>query len=339
MNTPTPTIFSGVQPSGQPSLGNYIGAFKPFSKFIAQGSHRVYMCVVDHHAITVRQDPQNLHENTYGVAAWYMASGVNPSQCTLFVQSHVPQHTELGWMLTTFTQMGELNRMTQFKDKSQKSDTAAVGAGLFTYPSLMAADILLYDTTEVPVGEDQIQHVELCRDLATRFNNAYGPTFVMPKAVPPQIGGRVMDLQEPNRKMSKSRPGAGTILLEDPVADSVKKIKRAVTDTLGNVAYDEENQPGLANLIDILAACTGQTPQDIVKNFAGSQYGPLKNAVADAVAATLEPIQAEYKRLMADKAELAKVLAKGAEKASAHAEQTLRRVMTKVGYVLPPHRV
>lgn len=333
MKAPTPTILSGVQPTKQPTLGNYLGAFLPFRKFVEAKTHRVYMMVVDHHALTSCPDPKDFHANTYGIAAWYIASGVNPRQCSLFVQSHVRAHVELGWILNTFTRVGELDRMTQFKEKG-RNDRDGANVGLFTYPVLMSADILLYDATEVPVGDDQTQHVELTRDIATRFNNIYGPTFVVPKAVPPQVGARVMDLQEPGRKMSKSRPGPGTILLEDAPADAAKKVKRAVTDTLGNVAYDRANQPGLANLIDILSACTGKAPAAIAAEFAGSQYGPLKTAVADAVEATLAPLQAEYRRLMADRAYLDKVLAEGAAAASAHAEATLRRAKEKVGYVL-----
>ncbi|MFZ2587776.1 MAG: tryptophan--tRNA ligase [Alphaproteobacteria bacterium] len=331
---PVPTILSGITSSGQPTLGNYIGAYLPFSRFLKGQTHRVFMMVADHHAITVRQDPKEFQANTLAGAAWYMASGLDPKLCTLFIQSQVPEHAQLGWILTTFTQMGELNRMTQFKDKG-KGDNEAVGAGLYSYPCLMAADILLYDATEVPVGDDQIQHVELCRDIATRMNNLFGKdTFVVPKAVKPVAGARVMDLQEPNRKMSKSRPGAGTVLLQDTPDEIAKKMKRAVTDTVGNVAYDPTNQAGLANLMEIVAACRGTTPQAIAAEFAGSQYGPLKNAVAEAVVETLKPVQAEYARLMADKAELHRVLVKGADAASAHAAQTLRRVMDKVGYVL-----
>lgn len=333
MNKPVPTILSGVKPSGNPTLGNYLGAFLPFSRLVAGGTHRLFFMLADHHAITVRQNPQELHDNTYSLAAWYIASGLNPAACNVFVQSHVTEHAQLGWILTTFTQMGELNRMTQFKDKA-KNENEAVGAGLFAYPSLMAADILLYDTTEVPVGDDQIQHVELARDIATRFNNIYGPTFVVPKAVKPVAAERVRDLQNPLKKMSKSEAAeGGCILLEDTSDIISKKIKRAVTDTVGNVAYDPANQPGLANLMEIYAACKGMTPQAVAAEFAGGQYGPLKNAVAEVVVETLRPVQAEYTRLMADKAELHKVLVRGADKARVQAAQTLRRVMDKVGYV------
>lgn len=338
MDKPTPTIISGVQPSGTLSLGNYLGALLPFSRFVKAGSHKVYFFLADHHAITVRQEPEALREQTFALAALYIASGLDPDLCTLFAQSHVPQHAELAWILNTFTQMGELERMTQYKDKS-KQHSQNINAGLFTYPALMAADILLYDTTEVPVGDDQTQHLELTRDIATRINNHYGPTLVVPKARIPEAAARVRDLQEPERKMSKSRPGGGTVLLTEGADEITKKFKRAVTDNVGVVKYDPENQPGVANLIEILAACTNRTPQQVEAEFAGQQYGPLKGAVAEAVVATLAPVQAEYKRLMADKGELQNVLAKGAEAARTKAEQTLTRVMRTMGYVLPPHRL
>lgn len=326
-----PSLLSGVTPSGQPTLGNYIGAFKPFTSF--QESHHVFFMVADHHAITVRQDPKELHENTLGIAAWYIASGLNPKLCTLFVQSHVPAHVELGWILNSFTQMGELERMTQYKDKSARS-AANVNAGLFTYPVLMAADILLYDAAEVPVGEDQTQHLEITRDIAERFNNHYGQKLLaVPKLTLPRTGARVKDLQDPTKKMSKSQPGAGTILLKETPAEAAKKISRAVTDSLGVIKYDPAVQPGLANLIEILAATSGRTPQQVAQEFEGQQYGPLKKAVAEAVAFTLEPLQAEYNRLMSDKAELTSILRKGAEKANETASLTLKRVKDAVGYV------
>lgn len=324
------TSFSGVQPSGQPSLGNYLGAFLPFTAF--QNTHNALFCIVDHHAITVRQNPAELRENTLGIAAWYIASGLNPAQCTLFIQSHVAAHAELGWILNTFTQIGELERMTQFKDKAARHKDN-INAGLFTYPSLMAADILLYQTHEVPVGEDQTQHIELCRDVATRFNNAYGPAFTLPKAVIPKAAARVKDLQDPTKKMSKSNPGPGTILLTESPAEAAKKVKRAVTDSLGTIRYNPKDQPGVANLLEILAALSSRTPQQVAKEFSGQQYGALKNAVAEAVAFTLEPIQARYKQLMDDKSELQSILTRGADAARETAEKTLRTVMDKIGYV------
>lgn len=327
-----PTMLTGVQPSGTPSLGNYLGAFRPFTAF--QDETELFLMVVDHHAITVRQNPEDLRHNTLSIAAIYLASGIDPAKCHLFVQSHVPQHVELGWILNTFTQMGELERMTQFKDKAQRHKEN-INAGLFTYPCLMAADILLYSPQQVPVGDDQTQHLELTRDVATRFNNVYGPVFTVPKAVTPKAGARVKDLQDPTRKMSKSQPGPGTILLTESPTDAAKKIKRAVTDSLGVVAYDPVNQAGLANLIEIMAVCTGQTPQQVAASSQNQQYGAFKTAVADAVAATLEPLQAEYQRYLNDPAELTGILARGATTARQRAEPLLCQVKQTMGYVLP----
>lgn len=326
------SVFSGIQPSGTPSLGNLLGAFIPFLKY--QDSHSAVFCVVDHHAITVRQKPEDLRHNTLSLAAYYLASGLNPQRCTLFIQSHVKAHAELGWILNTYTQMGELERMTQFKDKAARHKDN-INAGLFTYPVLMAADILLYQAHEVPVGEDQIQHVEITRDIATRFNNLYGPAFTLPKAIIPQAAARVKDLQEPEKKMSKSAIGKGTIFLTDTPESAAKKIKSAVTDSLGVIKYDPQSQPGLANLIEILAALTNRTPKEVAKEYEGQQYGPLKNATAEAVAETLLPLQARYNELMGDKAELLNILKKGADKARPLAEKTLADVMDKVGYVRP----
>ncbi|PIZ30336.1 MAG: tryptophan--tRNA ligase [Alphaproteobacteria bacterium CG_4_10_14_0_8_um_filter_53_9] len=325
-------IFSGVQPSGTPSLGNYLGAFKQFPKF--EEAHKVYLCVVDEHAITVRQKPEDLHHNTLAIAAWYLASGINPNVSTIFIQSHVPAHTQLGWMLSTLTYMGELERMTQYKDKSQKK-AENLNAGLFTYPALMAADILLYDTHAVPVGEDQKQHLELARNLAIRFNNAFGDTFVVPEFMAPPAGARVRDLQNPEKKMSKSEPGPGTILLTDTPQEAAKKIKRAQTDNEARIVYDPENQAGISNLLEILAACTNRTPQQAVMEFEGQQYGALKAAVAESVVFALEDIQAKYKSYMDDKAELTRILREGSEKANTHAEKTLNRVKDKLGFVIP----
>jgi tryptophanyl-tRNA synthetase len=330
------TVLSGVQPSGTPSIGNYLGAFKPFTSY--QHSHNAFFCVVDQHAITVRQEPKTLRHNTLAVAAWYLASGLDPNQCTLFIQSHVPAHAQLGWVLNTVTQMGELERMTQFKDKSARH-AQNINVGLFAYPTLMAADILLYNTDEVPVGEDQIQHLELTRDVAHRFNAAFGPNsqavFTMPKAVLPPAGARIRDLQNPERKMSKSEPGKGTILLTDTPAEAAKKIKSAVTDSLGVIKYDPKEQPGLANLIDILAVCTGRTPTQVENDFAGQQYGALKQATADAVADTLEPLQQAYNGYMDDKAELMRILHKGAERANQVANATLAKAYEAIGFVAP----
>jgi len=328
-----PTILSGVKPSGQPTLGNYLGAFRPFSKFLAQKSHRVFMMIADHHVINTHPAPQDLYEQTLNIAAWYMASGLNPADCTLFVQSHVPEHTELAWILNSFVTIGELSRMTQFKEKG-RADGHKTNAGLQQYPVLMAADILLYQATDVPVGDDQIQHVELCRDIATRFNNHYETkVLTVPKAVKPVTAERVRDLQNPLKKMSKSEGGSGCIVLEDNVDGAVKKITRAVTDSLNHIAYNPTEQPGVANLLEILAACRGTTPQAQAQGLAGQGYGTLKTITAEAVAELLTPLQAEYHRLLADKAELQRILATGAAHAEAVAATTLAKVKATVGYL------
>lgn len=335
-NSPKPVSFSGVQPSGIPSIGNILGAFKPFVTY--QDTHHAYFCVVDHHAITVRQNPTELRENTLGIAAWYIAAGLNPNMCTMFIQSHVKAHAELGWILNTFAQMGELERMTQYKDKSARhaqNGSSGINAGLFTYPVLMAGDILLYQTNDVPVGDDQIQHIELCRDVATRFNNAYSPVFTIPKGITPRAGARVKDLQDPTKKMSKSQPGPGTILMNESPAEAAKKIKRAQTDSLGTIHYDPATQPGIANLLEILGSLSGRTPQQVAGEFKGQQYGALKNAVAEAVVFAMEPLQARYTELMNDKAELLSILKNGALRAEEVANATLEKVMDQIGYVRP----
>ncbi len=324
------TVLSGVQPSGMPSLGNYLGAFSQFVKF--QDTHEAFYCVVDLHAITVRQDPDELRNNTYDIAAWFLASGLNPENCALFVQSHVHEHAELGWLLSTFTQMGELERMTQFKDKAARHKHN-INAGLFTYPTLMAADILLYQAHEVPVGHDQTQHLELTRDIATRVNGAYGEVFTLPKAVIPKAAARVKDLQNPERKMSKSEAGGGCILLADEPNAIEKKIKRAVTDNEGVVRYDEANQPGVANLLGIFAACKNMTIEQAEAHFKDARYGDFKVAVAQAVRDELEPLQERYYAIMADKKELDDILAHGAKKARKRAHKTLAAVKDKIGLV------
>lgn len=324
------TVLSGVQPSGRPTLGNYLGAFVNFAKI--QQTHDALYCVVDMHAITVRQEPEKLRQQTFDLAAWYLASGLNPEKCTLFIQSHVPEHAMLGWILGTFTQMGELERMTQFKDKAARHKHN-INAGLFTYPALMAADILLYQTDEVPVGHDQTQHLELTRNIAHRFNEIYGPVFTMPKAVIPKAAARVKDLQEPTAKMSKSVESGGTIFLDDDLKTIEKKIKRAVTDTVGAVNWDEENQPGVANLIGIYAACADKSLEAATAEFAGGQYGPLKKAVAEAVVTRLEPVKQKHAELVADEGELSRIFAAGAAKAQSRAAETLQQVMHKVGFI------
>lgn len=332
-------IISGIQPSGRPSLGNYLGAIKP--QVSMQNEANVTYFIADLHAITVRQEPADLKRRTFEVAAWYLACGLNPEKATLFVQSHVPAHAQLGWILNTFAQMGELERMTQYKDKSSRHSTN-INVGLFGYPVLQAADILLHDIDAVPVGEDQKQHIELTRDIATRFNNHYTqgkegakPIFVVPEAMLPKAGARVRDLQNPENKMSKSIDGKGTIFMEEDLKSIAKKIKSAVTDSGSEVIYDKENKAGVSNLLEIYAVTKGITIESAVNEFSGKGYGDFKSAVADAVVAELEPIQNRFKELMKDKTELSNILKQGADKANIQAERTLAKVMKKVGFVPP----
>jgi tryptophanyl-tRNA synthetase len=330
MNQQKKVAVSGVQASGRPSLGNYLGAFKPFVAF--QENYEANIFVADLHAITVRQDPAALSHNIYAIVAWYVACGLDPERTTIFLQSQVPAHPELGWILNTFTQMGELERMTQFKDKSARHKNN-INAGLFTYPALMAADILLYQPEIVPVGEDQRQHLELTRNIAVRFNNIYGDIFTVPEGVYPKAAARVKDLQDPTKKMSKSDTGGGTIFLEDDLKSIEKKIKRAVTDTLENITYDVEKQPGISNLLEIYAAAAGLTLEAATAEFAGqSQYGALKTKVAEAVLAEVGPVQARFNELMRDKTELQNILRSGAQRAAAKAAPTLEAVYKAVGY-------
>jgi len=313
-------VFSGMQPSGDATLGSLLGALR---NWVDAQNADAYYCVVDLHALTFPQDPAELRQRTLELATVFLAVGLDPEVSTLFVQSHVHEHTELAWLMECTAAYGELSRMTQFKDKSAKREF--ISAGLFTYPALMAADILLYDTEEVPVGDDQRQHVEFTRDVAERFNSRYGPTFRVPKAVIGTAGARVMDLQEPTRKMSKSEDSpAGTVLVLEDLDAVAKKIKRAVTGT----DYDPA-QPGAANLLSILAACTGGSSAELGTRY--SQYGPLKSDVTDAVVALLEPIQARYRELSADPATVAKILEGGAEKAQSVAAATLARARANLG--------
>ena len=313
-------VFSGMQPSGDATLGSLLGALR---NWVADQSADSFFCVVDLHALTQPQEPAELRRQTIELAKMFLAVGVDPEAATLFVQSHVHEHAELAWLMECTASFGELSRMTQFKDKSAKGEF--VSGGLFTYPALMAADILLYDTDEVPVGEDQRQHLELTRDVAERFNSRYGPTFIVPKATIRKEGARVMDLQEPTRKMSKSEDSpAGTILVLEDLGSVAKKVKRAVTGT----DYDP-TQPGAANLLSILAACTGASSADLAAKY--SQYGPLKTDVADALVALLEPIQQRYKELSDDPSTVAKILERGAEKAQSVASVTLARARTNIG--------
>ncbi|MGN0741433.1 MAG: tryptophan--tRNA ligase [Candidatus Fimadaptatus sp.] len=321
-------IFSGIQPSGNLTLGNYIGALRNWK--LLEDDYDCLYSVVDLHAITVRQDPAQLRRRCLEVASILLASGLDPEKSLIYCQSHVPQHTQLAWVLNCFTYMGELNRMTQFKDKSAKH-ADNINAGLFDYPVLMAADILLYQADLVPVGVDQKQHLELARDIAIRFNNLYSPTFVVPDGYIPKVGAKVMSLQDPTSKMSKSDPEDTYIAILDEPDVIRRKLRRAVTDSLGQIRYDPDNQPGVANLLTIYSALRGVDVQQAEKDFAGLGYGELKNGVADVIIDTLSPLQAEFKRIMADKAYLEKVLSTSAERASRIAQRTLDKVYRKVG--------
>ncbi len=323
------TIFSGIQPSGGLTLGNYIGALRNWA--LLQNEYHSYYCVVNLHAVTVRQEPAALRRRTRETAALLMACGIDPNVSTLFIQSHVPEHAELTWALSCNTYMGELMRMTQFKDKSARhSDN--INAGLFTYPVLMAADILLYMTDLVPIGADQKQHLELTRDIAQRFNGVYGDVFTVPEPLISKTGGRVMSLQEPERKMSKSDPEDTFISLVDDPDTIRRKIKRAVTDSESEIRFDPENKPGVSNLLNIISALTGESTDDICADMAGQGYGTLKTRVADVVIEALAPMQAEYKRLIGDKEYLMKVQSESAEKAAYLAQKTLRKVQKKIGF-------
>lgn len=321
-------IFSGIQPSGNLTLGNYLGALRNFSKM--QDGNECYYCVVNQHAITVPQDPKLLHERTRALAAIYIASGLDPEKSTLFVQSEVPEHALLGWIMMTQSYVGELERMTQYKDKAAKRGDS-IPAGLLVYPPLMAADILLYQTNYVPVGDDQKQHMEITRDLAQRFNRLYGEVFTIPDIYLGHDGTRVMSLQEPTKKMSKSDDNttATIYLLDEPKAIE-KKIKRAQTDSENSVHYDRENKPGISNLIEIFSAVTDHTHEEVEAAYAGKGYGAFKKDVAEAVIASLEPIQARYAQLVNDP-ELDEILDKGAAKAHAKASETYEKVVRAMG--------
>jgi tryptophanyl-tRNA synthetase len=333
MNPTRPVVFSGMQPSSDSlHLGNYLGALVNWVA-LQDEADAVY-CVVDLHAITVAQDPKSLRESTRRTAAQYLAAGVDLDRATLFVQSHVPAHAELAWVLGTITGFGEAGRMTQFKDKSAKQGTDATTVGLFTYPVLMAADILLYGTELVPVGDDQRQHLELTRDVAGRFNSRFGDTFVVPEALIPKESARIYDLQDPTAKMSKSAASeAGLVKLLDDPAITAKKFRSAVTDTGREVRYDPTEKPGISNLIDILAATTGRTIAQVEQEYDGRGYGDFKKEVADAVVERFTPIRARTLELLEDPAELDRLLAIGAEQASERAERMLRTVYDRVGFV------
>lgn len=319
-------VLSGVQPTGEMHVGGYLGAFRQWAS--DQHRHDSFYCIVDLHALTVEHDPARLAALTLEAAAVLLAIGLEPDACTLFVQSHVSEHTELAWLLECTASFGELRRMTQFKDKGGEQGSAS--AGLFVYPVLMAADILIYDAERVPVGDDQRQHLELARDLAERFNSRYGETLVVPGASVPSVGARVMDLQEPTRKMSKtSASPQGTILVLDEPADIERKVRRAVTDTGGEVSYDPQQKPGVSNLVSLLAACTDRSPAEVAASY--SRYGPLKDDVAAALVETLAPVRKRYAEVSGDLGEVAAILEKGAAKAATVASVTLERARSAVG--------
>lgn len=326
-------VLSGIQPSGKLTLGNYIGAMKNFVAL--QEEYDCFYMVVDLHAVTVPQEPAALREQSEAVAALFVAAGLDPAQAAIFLQSHVPAHAELGWLMTTLSYMGELERMTQFKDKSEGKE--AIGAGLFVYPSLMAADILLYDSNLVPVGDDQKQHLELTRDLAGRFNYRFGDTLVVPEPYIPKVGARIMSLDDGTKKMSKSNPNAGSyIALLDTPDDIRKKIARAKTDLGREIVFDIQNKPEVSNLMSIYSQCSGQTLEQIQAAYEGQGYGAFKKDLAEVVVAALEPLQQKYRDIRSSGA-IREILRDGAERASAVAEKTLARVKDAMGF-LPPLR-
>lgn len=327
-----PVIFSGMQPSSDSlHLGNYVGALTNWVKM--QDDFDAIFCVVNQHAITVPTSPEDLRERTLATAAQYIAAGIDPERSTLYVQSHVPAHAQLGWILGTMTGFGEASRMTQFKDKSQRFGTEGTTVGLFTYPVLMAADILLYQADSVPVGEDQRQHIELTRDLANRFNSRFGETFVIPEGFIPKASAKVYDLQDPTAKMSKSAESdAGLLRILDPANITKKKIMRAVTDDDAEVRYDPANKAGVSNLLTIHAVLTDRAIEDVANEYAGRGYGDLKKGLVEVVEATFAPIRERTNELLDDRGELENLLGKGAERANERAQQTLDLVHEKIGF-------
>ncbi len=325
-----PRVLSCIQPTGDVHLGNYLGALRNW--VLGQHDNDVFHGIVDLHALTITEEPGVVGETTLKLAAMLFAVGLDPDVATVFVQSHVPEHSQLCWVMECTVSYGELSRMTQFKDKTAKRENQFISAGLFTYPALQAADILLYDTNEVPVGDDQRQHVEITRDVAIRFNHRFGETFVIPDAVIPAAGARVMDLQDPTSKMSKSvDSGSGCVMMLDDPAVIMKKFKRAVTDSESEVRYDVAAKPGVSSLLDILAAATGTTPQAAAEGY--TQYGALKVDTGEAVVAMLEPIQIRYHELIDDRAELTRLLQIGSGRARPVASATMQRVYDAIGLV------
>ncbi|HBN13114.1 MAG TPA: tryptophan--tRNA ligase [Clostridiales bacterium] len=323
-------LYSAVQPTNSLTIGNYLGAVKNFVAL--QNDYNCFYAIANMHAITVRQNPAELRRRTLELAALYIACGIDPEKCVLYVQSHVPAHAELCWVLNTFTYVGEMERMTQFKDKSRKH-ADNINMGLMDYPVLMAADILLYQTAYVPVGKDQTQHVEIARDIAQRFNNAYSPTFTVPECVYVKAGAKICDLLDPSKKMSKSAENAnGSIFLSDDKDTVIRKFKRAVTDSEAVIKFDPENKPGVSNLLSIYSVFTDKSMAEAEADFAGKGYGDFKLAVGEAVADKLAPIQCEQARLLADKAYLDGVLKSGAERAAFTANKTLSKVYKKIGF-------
>ncbi len=331
-----PIVLSGCQPSGELTIGNYLGALKQWVNM--QDDHDCYFMLVDQHAITVRPEPAALRKATLDGLALYLACGVDPDKSTIFIQSHVPEHAQLSWVLNCYTQMGELNRMTQFKDKSTRAG-ADINSGLFTYPVLMAADILLYNANRVPVGDDQKQHLELARDIATRMNNLYGDIFTVPEPHIPEFGARIMSLQDPSKKMSKSDDNTNNFigLLED-TKKITKKVKRAVTDSdeQARIYFNPEEKPGVSNLLSLLSCVTGKSIDSLVPEYEDKMYGHLKGDVAAAVVELLTPIQERFHQYREDQAFLDKVMREGAEKASAHAQNVLNKVYDAIGFVAKP---
>jgi tryptophanyl-tRNA synthetase len=323
-------IFSGIQPTGAKHLGNYSGGFRQYVATQEQGE--AFFCIVDLHSITVEYEPETLRRSTLDLAAMLFATGIDPERSTVFVQSHVPAHSEAAWLLSSVASVGQLGRMTQFKEKGDRQEF--VSAGLFTYPVLMAGDILLYQTDVVPIGDDQRQHIELARDVAERFNSRFGETFKVPRGQYPEIGARIMDLQEPERKMSTTGgTPQGTVLIEDEPDVVRKKLRSAVTDSGREVRYDPDEKAGISNLIEIMSVATGESFDAIAARYDGQGYGPFKTDVAEAVVELLDPIRNRYQELRADEGELHRLLAVGAEKAAAESAPTLETIFERMGFV------